>query len=85
MPLTFNTVLLLAVRLAFDRSQVDFCRLTREGLRRVVALPAKKASSWGTPREVVESLAKKAKLWGTPPDIIEYHKNCMERVFAMLK
>lgn len=43
-----------AVRLAFDRSQVDFCRPTREGLRRVVALLAKKASSWGTPREVVE-------------------------------
>lgn len=39
----------------------------------------------GTLMKVVESLAKKAKLWGTPPDIIEYHKKCMERVFAMLK
>ena len=35
--------------------------------------------------KVVESLARKAKLWGIPPDIIEYHKRCMDRVFAMLK
>jgi len=35
--------------------------------------------------KVVEGLAKKAKLWGTPSDIIEYHKQCMDKVFGVLK
>ena len=35
--------------------------------------------------KVTESLAKKAHLWGTPPDVIEYHKKCMEHIFARLK
>jgi len=43
-----------AVRLAFDKSGVDFCRPTKEGLRKVVKLLASKASSWETPQEVVE-------------------------------
>ena len=43
-----------AVHRAFDQAGVDFCHPTKEGLRKVVELLAARASSWETPKEVVD-------------------------------